>query len=145
MMSIETLEIKLEYYNLFAHLQKKYNIQLNQSELEEIEKLCPIRNLIHTPHTDDFMQAVPLEAAFQIDHWGTSHDDGKTSLDFFWLIGFLAQKVVVSLDKTDSEKAKHHCISVAAVMLNWYRRIAGDENCFRPGISEPTEIKFLDK
>jgi hypothetical protein len=104
-----------------------------------------LHDLIHTPHTDDFMEAVPLEAAFQIDHWGTGHDDGKTPLDWFWLIGYLSQKIVVSLNNGDEEKAKHHCISTAATLLNWYRKITGDDNSFRPGIAEPTEIKFQGK
>ena len=95
-----------------------------------------LTNLIDTPHTSDFIEAVPLEAAHQIKRWGDDHDDGKHPLDWFWLIGFLSQKVVVALDQNDLEKAKHHTISTAAVLLNWYRRIVGDEKNFKPGVGE---------
>lgn len=111
------------------------------SQIAEFEtEIARLNGLINTPHTADFLEAVPLEAAHQIERWGTSHDEGKTPLDWFWLIGFLSQKVVVSLDKNDLEKAKHHTISTAAVMLNWYRSISNEEKSFQPGITSP-EIK----
>lgn len=96
-----------------------------------------LTNLINTPHTDDFIRALPLEAAHQISRWGTEHDEGKTVWDWFWLIGYLAQKAASAALAGDTEKAKHHTISTAAVLLNWFRRLTGDDTSFRPGIESP--------
>lgn len=102
----------------------------------EVERLLA---LINTPQTDNFMTAVPLEAAHQIERWGTDHDEGKAPMDWFWLIGYLAQKAATAELAGDIEKAKHHTISTSAVMLNWFRRLSGEDQTFRPGIAEPKE------
>jgi hypothetical protein len=88
---------------------------------------------INIPHTADFMEAVRLEAAHQIGRWGTDHDKGKEPTDWLWLIGYLAGKATNAAIAGDIEKAKHHTISTAAVMLNWHRHLNGDETTFRPG------------
>lgn len=105
-----------------------------------------LHDLIHTPHTVDFLEAVQLEAAFQIDKWGTEHDAGKEPQDFYWLLAYLSGKglrAAIDLEKelkrsgvidlTHQDKALHHTISSAAVLLNWHRRISGDETAFQPG------------
>jgi hypothetical protein len=97
----------------------------------EVERLTA---LIDTPHTDDWLSAVPLEAAHQVKRWGVEHDVGKTPLDWFWLIGYLAQKAATSVLAGDVEKAKHHTVSTGAVLLNWFRRLTGDDHTFQPGI-----------
>lgn len=100
--------------------------------------------LVDTPHTADFLQAVPLEAAHQIKRWGVEHDEGKEPQDWFWVIGYLAGKCLraaLDYERTGEErhleKAKHHTVSTAAVMLNWFRRLTGDDKTFRPGIAAP--------
>jgi hypothetical protein len=89
---------------------------------------------LNTPIVDDWIKGVRNEAAHQQERWGASFDAEKSPLDWFWLIGFLAQKVVVSLSAGDTGKAKHHTISTAAVLLNWHRAISGDDTRMRPGI-----------
>lgn len=93
-----------------------------------------LRSLINTPHTDEWIDAVRLEAAYQIERWGTSHDSGKTPADWFWLLGYLGQKAMVAQMAGDEEKAKHHTISSGAMLLNWFRAVVGDTNAMRPGI-----------
>jgi hypothetical protein len=113
-----------------------------RAELEaEVERLTA---LIDTPHTADFMSAVPLEAAHQIKRWGTENDDGKNPEDWFWLIGYLAGKCLratIDYERTGDaralERAKHHTISTAAVLLNWHRRLSGEETTFQPGTASP--------
>lgn len=61
--------------------------------LEEVRKLDA---RINNPITDDFLKGVRHEAAHQVGRWGTAQDRGKTPLDWFWLIGFLAQKAATS-------------------------------------------------
>lgn len=101
-----------------------------ETELEALKKL------INTPHTDDFMKSVPLEAAFQVTHWGTEQDAGKSPVDWLFLVGYLAGKACHHATLENTENALHHCVSAAAVLLNWYRRLKGEEMTFRPGIAE---------
>lgn len=114
---------------------KCLEVAMRNVELEQENKR--LHALIHTPHTEDWLTAVPLEAAFQIENWGTDHDHGKDPQDWFWLLGFLAGKAVRSHSDGDLEKAKHHTISTAAVLLNWHRRLSGMDFSFTPGLSSP--------
>lgn len=97
-----------------------------------------IRNdVVNTPETADFMAGVPLEAAHQRDRWGVDHDAGKAPLDWFWLIGYLAQKAADAAMRGDSEKARHHTISTAAALGNWHAALTGADTRMRPGIAIP--------
>ncbi|UZZ09013.1 hypothetical protein NDO41_16590 [Ectopseudomonas mendocina] len=91
--------------------------------------------LINTPHTDEWFDAVRLEAAHQIQRWGTDHDAGKQPADWFWLLGYLSQKAMTAQIAGDEQKAKHHTISSGAMLLNWFRAMVGDTNAMRPGIA----------
>lgn len=93
-----------------------------------------LRGLINTPHTDEWFEAVRLEAAHQIERWGTSHDAGKTPADWFWLLGYLGQKAMTAQMAGDDDKARHHTISSGAMLLNWFRAMVGDSTAMRPGI-----------
>lgn len=97
-------------------------------------ELTKVRELLNTPHTDDWFEGVRLEAGYQIQRWGAEHDSGKAPADWFWLIGYLAQKAMTAHMSGDENKARHHTISTGAAMLNWFRAIVGDSNSMRPGI-----------
>jgi hypothetical protein len=90
--------------------------------------------IINTPETVDFMAGVPIEAAHQRERWGAEHDRGKSPFDWFWLIGFLAQKAASAAVDDDVEKAKHHTISTAAALANWHAALIGANRSMRPGI-----------
>lgn len=94
------------------------------------------KQVINTPETADFMAGVPLEAAHQRDRWGTDHNAGKTPFDWFWLIGYLAQKAAQAHVDGNAEKALHHTISTAAALANWHAAISGASNAMRPGIDD---------
>ena len=83
------------------------------------------------------MAGVPIEAAHQRERWGVEHDGGKTPFDWFWLIGYLAQKAASAAVAGDDEKAKHHTISTAAALANWHAQLSGITNAMRPGIAPP--------
>lgn len=102
------------------------------------ERIRELEALINTPQTRDWVWAVQLEAAHQIERWGVEQDAGKTPFDWFWLIGYLAQKAAGSAVAGDIEKAKHHTISTGAAMLNWHRNLTGETRAMRPGIAEPS-------
>lgn len=97
-------------------------------------ELDGLRKLIDTPHTDEWFQAVRLEAAHQINRWGTEQDAGKAPTDWFWLIGYLGGKALAASLAGNTEKAKHHTISSGAALLNWFRALVGDSSVMRPGI-----------
>lgn len=96
-----------------------------------------LRGLINTPHTHDFIEAVKLEMPHQRERWGTSHDAGKTPADWFWLVGYLAGKALHALVSGNIEKAKHHVITTAAALGNWFLAITGESTTMRPGIEPP--------
>lgn len=98
-----------------------------------------LRAQLNTPETVDFMKGIPLEAAHQRERWGVDHDEGKAPLDWFWLIGYLAQKAAASAMAGDVEKAKHHTISTAAALANWHLRLSGGDTRMRPGIAAPAQ------
>lgn len=104
---------------------------------DEIERL---NALLNTPEIEDFIQAIPLEAAHQVERWGADNDAGKTAFDWFWLIGYLSQKAATAAIAGDVEKAKHHTISTAAALANWHKALSGGDNKMRPGIMPPAGI-----
>ena len=83
-----------------------------QAEVERLKKL------IWTPHTEDFIEAVRIEAAHQRDRWGDDHDKLKEDQDWFWTLGWLAGKAVRF---ESQEKRLHHIVTSAALLLNWHR------------------------
>ena len=95
------------------------------------------REIIDTPETADFIAGVAIEALHQRERWGAEHDAGKSPFDWFWLIGYLAQKAASAAVAGDAEKAMHHTISTAAALANWHVALAGIDTSMRPGIAEP--------
>jgi outer membrane murein-binding lipoprotein Lpp len=99
----------------------------------EVERL---NALINTPHVDDFVEAIRVEAAHQQERWKSDHDAGKSDADWFWLLGYLAGK---ALRPGALEKKLHHVITTAAVCLNWHAHLSGARTGMRPGIEPPKE------
>lgn len=79
-----------------------------------------LHKLLNTPEFHDFLKGVPLEAAHQVQRWGSEHDAGKSCLDWFWLIGYLAQRIVEYDKAGNRDKALHHCVTTAAALMNWH-------------------------
>jgi hypothetical protein len=90
---------------------------------DEIERL---EALINTPHTDDFLEAVKLEAAHQRQRWGIAHDRSKSAENWFWLVGYLSGKALRAAIDGNHEKALHHTISSGAALLQWHEAIHAD-------------------
>lgn len=106
--------------------------------VQELEaELKALKAILNTPEIEDFDKAVPLEAAHQIQRWTAAHDAGKNPEDWFWLLGYLAGKALASAKAGDLDKAKHHCISSAAVLRNWHAHIRSGQSGMRPGIEKP--------
>jgi hypothetical protein len=145
----QTLNWSEHVYPLVAALQdagfegmsypegREYYGTLIERAVKAEDEVQRLRAIVNTPETADFMKGVPLEAAHQRERWGANHDAGKAPLDWFWLIGYLAQKAATSAIAGDVEKAKHHTISTAAALSNWHLQLAGGDKRMRPGIAEP--------
>ena len=109
---------------------KAFAIELAQQFQAEIDRL---HTIINTPHADDFIRAVSIEAEHQRQRWGSEHDTGKTPADWFWLVGYLAGKALHAHAAANVEKAEHHIITTAAACANWHRAMFGKTD-MRPGI-----------
>jgi hypothetical protein len=128
--------LRPEWWNRLHQLWTK-NVGLpgyDKVEWQDFE--THLNNLLNTPEIDNFDRAVPLEAAHQVARWTAAHDAGKNPEDWFWLLGYLAGKALASLKVGDLEKAKHHCISSAAVLRNWHAHIRSGNSAMRPGIKQ---------
>ncbi|UFX42165.1 hypothetical protein HAP47_0023175 [Bradyrhizobium sp. 41S5] len=89
---------------------------------------------LFSPEIQDWFEGTRLEAGHQVIRFAAEHDAGKTAFDWFWLVGYLAQKAAASAVDGDVEKAKHHTISTGAALLNWHRHLSGEHHKMRPGI-----------
>lgn len=103
---------------------------------ELITELRALKTLLNTPHTVQFLESTRLEVAHQILKWGTVHDRAKEPQDWYWLLAHLSGKALRAHIDNDLEKAKHHCISSAAVLANWHAAIAAVDTRFTPGCSD---------
>lgn len=75
------------------------------------------------PVTTDFLADVDEEAAYQREHWGTTHDADKDDSFWFWTLGHIVGKAIHDTDQT-VEKQRHRLRAGAALLLNWDRHIA---------------------
>ena len=107
--------------------------QLDESKAE----LAELSALVNHPHTNDFLEAVRIEAVHQTMKYGVAHDAGKAAEDWFWLLGYLAGKAVHAAKDGNTNKALHHTISSAAALLNWHAHISGVRTAMRSGIDPP--------
>lgn len=92
--------------------------------------------LINTPQTTDFVEAVKVEAAHQVERWGVNHDAGKRAEDWIALVVYLLGKATKAHYERDGAKLLHHVITLAAVALNWHRNMMGESTLMRPGIGD---------
>ena len=102
---------------IIAQLSNWSNAVVCNQAADEIERLT---HLVNTPMFQPFDRAVKLEAAHQVNRWGTVHDRKKEPQEWFWLVGYLAGKALRAHLSADRVKALHHTISSAAVLFHWH-------------------------
>lgn len=102
-----------------------------------LEENAALKARLNTPEVEDFALGVVAEAQHQRARYPSEHDAGKGPLDWFWLIGFLAQKAAFAALGGDRDKALHHTISTAAALANWHAALSGHDTTMRPGIDPP--------
>lgn len=96
-------------------------------------EIARLRMALNTPEIHDFAKGVVSEAQHQRERWSVDHDAGKTPFDWFWLIGYLAQKAADAAVQGNTDKALHHTISTAAALANWHAALSGVSTSMRPG------------
>jgi hypothetical protein len=101
--------------------------------------------LINSPQTADFMEAVRVEAAHQVERWGSEHDAGKRPEDWVTLVVYLLGKASKAHFDGDRGKLLHHVITLAAVALNWHRNMTGESVAMRPGVGSADEQRLPTK
>lgn len=86
--------------------------------LELVTEISRLQGEIDSPHTTDFLEAVRLEAAHQMQRWSDT-DKVKEDFDWYWTLSYLAGKAI----RPDAtlEKKLHPIITSAAMCLNWHR------------------------
>ena len=117
------------------------NAELRRQLEECRQNLAEAMKLWDGPETEDFLEAVRKEAAFQVAKWGVSHDRAKQPEDFVFLVGYLGGKASQSQKDGNLEKAKHHTISSAAVLFNWHQRLCAGQGQFQPGSDDAAKIE----
>lgn len=110
----------------------KDRMDFHERVIEEKDaEIKRLNDVLHTPLIGEFFAAVKNEASHQVERWKSSHDEGKTDGDWFWLIGYIAGKVL--WPDADNAKQRHRIIAIAAVAYNWWRRKSGMDTGMRPG------------
>lgn len=99
-----------------------------------------LRSLIDQPHAGEFLEAVRLEAAHQVERWGAWHDAGKDHAGWHSLVATLLAKSTQAYWAGDGDKRTHHLVSAAAALLVWHRHVTGD----RPGAGSATPASRRD-
>jgi len=121
-----------------AHIDRGALLAEYDAKCAEIEAL---KAALNTPEVEDFAKGVVSEAQHQRERWGSDHDRGKSPLDWFWLVGYLAQKAASAQTDGNIEKALHHTISTAAALANWHAAIGGLDSRMTPGAPIPVEAE----
>ena len=112
---------------------------MNEEKDREIERLKGeladermehnlLKELLSRPEIDDFYEGLMLEAAHQRQRWGDVHDRSKSAENWYWLVGYLAGKALRSAIEGDQAKARHHTISSAAALFQWWKAILASVN-----------------
>lgn len=130
-----------------AHEPSATEVKLTRPAFEQLladaKHAHELHALINNPFTAEFLRGTQIEAAHQRDRFGEPHTRSKSAESWFWLVGRLAGKCVRAVIDGDHEKAKHHTISSAAALANWYEAIHKDET--GAGIGTDEDIRFSEK
>jgi len=128
--------------NACAIRQVTFSIHTVEALLADAQAAHDLHTLINNPHTESFLNDVRLEAAHQRDRFGLAHDRGKSAENWFWLVGYLSGKCLRAVITGDKTKAKHHTISSAAALANWFEAIDRDET--GAGLGADADIKPVE-
>lgn len=87
---------------------------------KQIEKL---NLLINNPELNNFIEAIKIESAHQTERWGREHEENSPPHHYVLVANKLLGKIATSIFDSDSDKFKHHCITLASMLHNCHRQI----------------------
>lgn len=143
---VEPEETKLWRNQACAAGTRNELIQIRADDLRRLlidaDAARELFNEINNPHTCQFLVGLQNESAHQRQRWGQPADRGKSAENWFWLVGYLAGKCLRAAITGDREKAKHHTISAAAALANWFEAI--DRDTTGTGEGHDADIKPIE-
>ncbi len=107
----EQRQIESDLYHATA------NLDIATARIEELEQL------INSPELDDFLKGVGLESAHQTERWGAESEARKSPEHYALVLNKLQGKQAVAIFDQNTEKYKHHLITMAGVCFNVHRQI----------------------
>ena len=119
MTDLETIEAQAALIRKLTDQVQSLSAQLHDEKMEH----DLLKELLSRPEIDEFYEGIMLEAAHQRQRWGDAHDRDKSAENWFWLVGYLAGKACRSAIEGDQAKARHHTISSAAALFQWWEAI----------------------
>lgn len=98
--------------------------ELCSKEKSELRaRIAELEALINSPELDDFIGGLQLESAHQTERWGKESEENSPPHHYVLVANKLLGKLSVSIFDRDTDKFKHHCITLAAAMYNAHRQI----------------------
>lgn len=91
-------------------------------------EIARLNAIIHTPESDDFLKGVSIEAEYQRTLHGVDDTDARFDWhQWFWVAGYLLGKALgcCKTGADNGEKAKHHLVTTAALLMNWHNVLTG--------------------
>lgn len=99
-----------------------------QTERALTDEIARLDAIIHSPESDDFIKGVSIEAEYQRQLHGVDATEDRFDWhQWYWVVGYLAGKALAACKSGDDngEKAKHHLITTAALLMNWHNVLIG--------------------
>lgn len=94
-----------------------FGYQLAEDEINRLN------SLINNPVLNDFVEAMKIEAAHQLERWGIENEERKPPHHYILVATKLLGKLSIAIWDRDIDKFKHHCITLAAELQNCHRQI----------------------
>ncbi|PCJ57339.1 MAG: hypothetical protein COA65_09780 [Rhodospirillaceae bacterium] len=89
----------------------------------ESERIKELETLINSPEINDFLEGVKLESAHQTERHNRKLEENKYPHDYALVLDKLKGKQALSIWDKNTEKYKHHLITMAAVCFNVHRQV----------------------
>lgn len=104
-------------------------IQFVPSPTAELEaEIARLKAIIHQPCSSEFLRGASIEAEYQRDLHGVDTTDARFDwIQWYWVCGYLLGKALAACKsgEDNGEKAKHHLITTAGLLNNWYNVLTG--------------------
>lgn len=130
-------EMKIQFpYSQIPFIVKECNLQ-TLKELEKTQNALfkdgqdflfkeneRLEALINSPEVNNFLEGVKIEAAHQTEKWGSEDEENKPPHHYILVFSKLLGKLAQAIFDGNTEKFKHHLITMAAACHNCHRQIS---------------------